>query len=98
MRMIPAEWWAEFKIFEDRDGSYSWQLQAASGRIIARFGPRLRKQVLMRAGRELAARKRGPDHGVRPHHSRARISILAVFRASWRRDSRSVGISQLLTD
>ncbi len=35
MRMVQAEWWAEFKIFEDRDGSYSWQLQAASGRIIA---------------------------------------------------------------
>jgi uncharacterized protein YegP (UPF0339 family) len=33
-----AEWWAEFKIFEDRDGSYYWQLQAASGRIIARSG------------------------------------------------------------
>ena len=31
-------WWAEFKIFEDRDGSYYWQLQAASGRIIARSG------------------------------------------------------------
>jgi len=57
--------------------------------------PHLRKQVLVRAGRELAARKRGPDHGVRPHHSRARIINLAVFCASWRRDSRSVGISQL---
>jgi uncharacterized protein YegP (UPF0339 family) len=33
-----AEWWAEFNIFEDRDGSYYWQLQAASGRIIARSG------------------------------------------------------------
>lgn len=38
MRMGQAEWWAEFKIFEDRDGSYYWQLQAASGRIIARSG------------------------------------------------------------
>ncbi len=38
MRMGQAQWWAEFKIFEDRDGSYSWQLQAASGRIIARSG------------------------------------------------------------
>ena len=36
--MKQAEWWAEFKIFEDRDGSYYWQLQAASGRIIARSG------------------------------------------------------------
>ena len=36
--MRQAEWWAEFKIFEDRDGSYYWQLQAASGRIIARSG------------------------------------------------------------
>ena len=36
--MEQAEWWAEFKIFEDRDGSYYWQLQAASGRIIARSG------------------------------------------------------------
>jgi uncharacterized protein YegP (UPF0339 family) len=36
--MGQAEWWAEFKIFEDRDGSYYWQLQAASGRIIARSG------------------------------------------------------------
>jgi len=34
----PAQWWAEFKIFEDRDGSYYWQLQAAGGRIIARSG------------------------------------------------------------
>jgi uncharacterized protein YegP (UPF0339 family) len=33
-----AEWWAEFRIFEDQDGSYCWQLQAASGRIIARSG------------------------------------------------------------
>ena len=33
-----AEWWAEFKIFEDRDGNYCWQLQAASGRIIAISG------------------------------------------------------------
>ena len=38
MRMGQAEWWAEFKIFEDRDGGYYWQLQAASGRIIARSG------------------------------------------------------------
>ena len=59
------------------------------------IGPHLRKQVLVRAGRELAARKREPDHGVRPHQSRARIRILAVSCASWRRDSRSVGISQL---
>ena len=36
--MRQAEWWAEFKIFEDRDGSYYWQLQAASGRIIVRSG------------------------------------------------------------
>ena len=36
--MKQAEWWAEFKIFEDRDGSYYWQLQAASGRVIARSG------------------------------------------------------------
>ncbi len=36
--MGQAEWWAEFKIFEDQDGSYYWQLQAASGRIIARSG------------------------------------------------------------
>ena len=36
--MGQAEWWAEFKIFEDRDGSYYWQLQAASGRIIATSG------------------------------------------------------------
>lgn len=36
--MEQAEWWAEFKIFKDRDGSYYWQLQAASGRIIARSG------------------------------------------------------------
>ena len=36
--MEQAEWWAEFKIFEDRDGSYYWLLQAASGRIIARSG------------------------------------------------------------
>ncbi len=57
--------------------------------------PHLRNQVLVRAGRELAARKRGPDHGVRPHQSRARIRISAVSCASWRRDSRSVGISQL---
>jgi len=55
-----------------------------------RIGPRLRKQVLVRAGRGLAAPKRGPDHGVRPHHSRARISNLAVFRAAPRRDSRSL--------
>jgi uncharacterized protein YegP (UPF0339 family) len=33
-----AEWWAEFKIFQDRDGRYYWHLQAASGRIIARSG------------------------------------------------------------
>lgn len=38
VRVGQAEWWAEFKIFEDRDGSYYWQLQAASGRIIARSG------------------------------------------------------------
>ncbi len=38
MRMGQAEWWAEFHIFEDRDGSYYWQLRAASGRIIARSG------------------------------------------------------------
>src|SRR5271169_5195222 len=38
MRVGQAEWWAEFKIFEDRDGSYYWLLQAASGRIIARSG------------------------------------------------------------
>ncbi len=36
--MRQAEWWAEFKIFEDRDGNYYWQLQTASGRIIARSG------------------------------------------------------------
>ncbi len=54
------------------------------------IGPRLRKQVLVRAGRGLAAPKRGPDHGVRPHHSRARISNLAVFCAAPRRDSRSL--------
>ena len=36
--MGQAEWWAEFKIFEDPGGSYYWQLQAASGRIIARSG------------------------------------------------------------
>jgi uncharacterized protein YegP (UPF0339 family) len=33
-----AEWWTEFKIFQDRYGRYSWQLQAASGRIIALSG------------------------------------------------------------
>src|SRR5271169_1755580 len=38
MRVGQAEWWAEFKIFEDRDGGYRWQLQAANGRIIARSG------------------------------------------------------------
>ena len=38
MRMEQAHWWAEFKIFEDRDGNHYWQLQAASGRIIARSG------------------------------------------------------------
>jgi uncharacterized protein YegP (UPF0339 family) len=38
VRVEQAEWWAEFKIFEDRDGSYYWLLQAASGRIIARSG------------------------------------------------------------
>ena len=36
--MEQAEWWAEFKIFKDQNGSYYWQLQAASGRIIARSG------------------------------------------------------------
>jgi uncharacterized protein YegP (UPF0339 family) len=34
--MGQAEWWAEFKIFEDQDGRYFWHLQAACGRIIAR--------------------------------------------------------------
>jgi uncharacterized protein YegP (UPF0339 family) len=38
VRVEPAEWWAEFKIFEDGDSRYSWQLQAASGRIIAQSG------------------------------------------------------------
>jgi uncharacterized protein YegP (UPF0339 family) len=33
-----ADWWAEFKIFQDQAGGYSWQLQAASGRIIAQSG------------------------------------------------------------
>jgi uncharacterized protein YegP (UPF0339 family) len=33
-----AEWWAEFKIFKDRDGRYYWQLEAASGRIIGQSG------------------------------------------------------------
>jgi uncharacterized protein YegP (UPF0339 family) len=33
-----AEWWAEFKIFKDRDGRYYWHLEAASGRIIAQSG------------------------------------------------------------
>jgi len=36
--MGQAEWWAEFKIFEDRDGRYFWRLQAAGGRIIACSG------------------------------------------------------------
>jgi uncharacterized protein YegP (UPF0339 family) len=30
--------WAEFKIFQDRDGKYYWHLEAASGRIIAQSG------------------------------------------------------------
>ena len=38
VRVDQAEWWAEFKIFEDRDGRYYWQLEAASGRIIAQSG------------------------------------------------------------
>ena len=38
MSVEQAEWWAEFKIFNEDDGRYSWQLQAASGRIIARSG------------------------------------------------------------
>ena len=38
VRVGQAEWWAEFKIFEDQDGNYYWQLQAASGRIIAISG------------------------------------------------------------
>jgi uncharacterized protein YegP (UPF0339 family) len=36
--MRQAEWWAEFKIFEDRDGRYRWHLIAAGGRIIACSG------------------------------------------------------------
>ena len=38
MRVDQAEWWAEFKIFQDRDGRYYWQLEAASGRILAHSG------------------------------------------------------------
>jgi uncharacterized protein YegP (UPF0339 family) len=38
VRVEPAEWWAEFKIFQDGGGRCSWELQAASGRIIARSG------------------------------------------------------------
>ena len=37
-RVDQAEWWAEFKIFQDRDGRYYWHLEAASGRIIAQSG------------------------------------------------------------
>ena len=36
--MDQVEWWAEFKIFQDRDGRYYWHLEAASGRIIAQSG------------------------------------------------------------
>ena len=46
MRVDQAEWWAEFKIFEDRDGRYYWQL----GRQRPDHRPvrlRLRKQVLV---------------------------------------------------
>jgi uncharacterized protein YegP (UPF0339 family) len=38
VRVDQAEWWAEFKIFQDRDGRYYWHLEAASGRIIAQSG------------------------------------------------------------
>ena len=40
MRVDQAEWWAEFKIFQDRDGRYYWQLEAASGRILAHSAQR----------------------------------------------------------
>jgi uncharacterized protein YegP (UPF0339 family) len=36
--MGQADWWAEFKIYEDRDGQYYWYLQAAGGRVIACSG------------------------------------------------------------
>jgi hypothetical protein len=37
-RVDPAEWWAEFKVFQDGDARCYWQLVAASGRIIAQSG------------------------------------------------------------
>jgi len=94
VRVGQAEWWAEFKIFEDRDGNYYWQLQAASGRIIAISGQAY-QQVLVRAGGELAPRKREPDHGLRLHRrvapgSGTWIRIMAVFHASSHRDRGSL--------
>lgn len=59
------------------------------------IGPGLPKQVLVRAGGELAPRKREPDHGLRLHQrvapgSGTWIRILAVFHASSRRDRGSL--------
>jgi hypothetical protein len=54
-----AEWWAEFNIFQDRDARYYWQLEAAGGRIIVQSGHPQERQVLVRAGRELAAGNAG---------------------------------------
>ena len=61
------------------------------------IGPDLPKQVLVRAGGELAPRKREPDHGLRLHRrvapgSGTWIRILAVFHASSRRDRGSLQI------
>lgn len=36
--MAHADWWAEFRIYEDQDGQYYWHLRAASGRVIACSG------------------------------------------------------------
>jgi uncharacterized protein YegP (UPF0339 family) len=37
-RVHQAKWWADFKIFKDRDGRYDRHLEADSGRIIAQSG------------------------------------------------------------
>ena len=72
-------------------------LAAASGQRQdnRHIGPGLPKQVLVRAGGELAPRKREPDHGLRPRRRAAPgsgtwIRILAVFHASSRRDRGSL--------
>ena len=78
--MGQAEWWAEFKIFEDRDGSYYWQLQAASGRIIARSGHSYESRYWCEQDVNWL-RANAAQVMVYDCRSPARIRLPAVFRA-----------------